>query len=228
MGAPRKSGHSSSTASMSGQWPGASSGSGRSWRAMIPLPSGEQDVAGRHGVIIESLRKSGADGSVPAGASGGRRPRRASRAPSRGFSRQALPTSTVRSGRRPMPRISESTGTFGGRGLLGRMTELSHRPTITRFSGSQSFRTIFAMTVSFSGSASAPPSRSSGGVSSCERCWDGLETLAKGAVHLVPYQCRCTRSSVCPSCGIKEYDCQLCRTIVQECNVLSGVSVRYV
>ena len=105
-------------------------------------------------VIIESLRKSG----VPMawfhcrGVGRSTTTPRSSSAFTR-FSRQALPTSTVRSGRRPhMPRISESTGTFSEvAGSSGGMTELSHRPTITRFSGSQSFQelTIFAMTVSF-------------------------------------------------------------------------------
>ncbi len=40
-----------------------------------------------------------------------------------------------------MPRISESTGTFSEvAGSSGGMTELSQRPTMTRFSGSQSFK----------------------------------------------------------------------------------------
>ena len=51
-----------------------------------------------------------------------------------------------------MPRISESTGTFSEvAGSSGGIMELSQRPTMTRFNGSQSFQelTIFAMTVSF-------------------------------------------------------------------------------
>ena len=58
-----------------------------------------------------------------------------------------------RGGARPhMPRISESTGTFSEvAGSSGGIMELSQRPTMTRFNGSQSFQelTIFAMTVSF-------------------------------------------------------------------------------
>ena len=54
-----------------------------------------------------------------------------------------------------MPRISESTGTFSEvAGSSGGMTELSQRPTMTRFSGSQSFHelTILVMYCSFPGS----------------------------------------------------------------------------
>ena len=121
---------------------------------MISLPMVSRMSRGGMQVIIESLRKSG----VPMawfhcrGVGRSTTTPRSSSAFTR-FSRQALPTSTVRSGRRPhMPRISESTGTFSEvAGSSGGMTELSHRPTITRFSGSQSFQelTIFAMTVSF-------------------------------------------------------------------------------
>lgn len=101
---------------------------------MISLPMVSRMSRGGMQVIIESLRKSGVPMAwFPAG-------RRAVDDHAallerlHEFSRQALPTSTVRSGRRPhMPRISESTGTFSEvAGSSGRMTELSHRPTITR------------------------------------------------------------------------------------------------
>ena len=137
---------------------------------MISLPMVSRMSRGGMQVIIESLRKSG----VPMawfhckGVGRSTTTPRSSRILTR-FSRHSLPRSTVASGRRPhMPRISESTGTFsevagssGGMTELsqrptitrfsGGMTELSQRPTITRFSGSQSFHelTIFAMTVSF-------------------------------------------------------------------------------
>ncbi|CVH75872.1 hypothetical protein BN3658_00488 [Coriobacteriaceae bacterium CHKCI002] len=121
---------------------------------MISLPMVSRMSRGGMQVIIESLRKSG----VPMawfhckGVGRSTTTPRSSRILTR-FSRHSLPRSTVARGRRPhMPRISESTGTFSEvAGSSGGMTELSQRPTITRFSGSQSFHelTIFAMTVSF-------------------------------------------------------------------------------
>ena len=128
---------------------------------MISLPTVSRMSRGGMQVIMESLRKSG----VPmawfhcSGVGRSTTTPLSSQILTR-FSRQALPTSTVRSGRRPhMPRMSESTGTFSEvAGSSGGMTELSQRPTMTRFSGSQSFQefTIFAIVVSFLAGAKLP------------------------------------------------------------------------
>ena len=118
---------------------------------MISLPVVSRMSRGGMQVIMESLRKSG----VPmawfhcSGVGRSTTTPRSSRIFTR-FSRHSLPRATVSEGRRPhMPRISESTGTFSEvAGSSGGMTELSQRPTMTRFSGSQSFQelTIFAIT----------------------------------------------------------------------------------
>ena len=129
---------------------------------MISLPTVSRMSRGGMQVIMESLRKSG----VPmawfhcSGVGRSTTTPRSSRIFTR-LSRHSLPRSTVLAGRRPhMPRISESTGTFSDvAGSSGGIIELSQRPTITRFNGSQSFQelTIFAMTVSFLRRLSMPP-----------------------------------------------------------------------
>ena len=121
---------------------------------MISLPMVSRMSRGGMQVIMESLRKSG----VPMawfhcrGVGRSTITPRLSRILTR-LSRHSLPRSTVARGRRPhMPRISESTGTFSEvAGSSGGIIELSQRPTITRFSGSQSFQelTIFAIRISF-------------------------------------------------------------------------------